>query len=237
MKRYFFIGFIFTFFIGFSQNRINDILPTISQNNGIITNSIGWLKNNSGQWIKSKNKIPNDLGTDQKLLENYEKYSVGIDNFISFEIKEIKIKANNYILLIKKYKDGFYKYETIEKGWEPNNSYKYYVIDSNEISKIESVEHNKEVNLKLKIILSGDVKYIDLKTLTTNKIANEINKKLKESNTYFLDFKLGLYINCLDEKKIVQFYFYDSFSGIDVEENTKYYETNYENFNQFINIE
>jgi hypothetical protein len=53
----------------FGQNRVNDKLPQITKTNGQLLNAFGWLKNNSGQWISRKNKIPFDLGKDQKALE------------------------------------------------------------------------------------------------------------------------------------------------------------------------
>lgn len=219
----------------FSQNRVNEELPIISQLNGILTNSTGWLKNKSGQWISSKNKIPNDLGENQKLLGNYEKYSTGEDNFISYEIRDIKIDGETYALILKKYRDGYYRYESIEEGWTPTNSYKFYVLDKNEISKIKSIKHNETNYLHLDFIYHGDIKYINLKTLTNVMISKEINKIRKDYDN-FLGYKLGLNIKYFDDKKLVQFYFYDYMKSMENETDDKYYETTVVNFGAFINI-
>lgn len=220
----------------FSQNRVNEQLPIISQLNGILNNSTGWLKNESGQWISSKNKIPNDLGEDQKILGNYEKYSIGEDNFISFERRDITIDGETYVLILKKYRDGYYKYESIEKGWMPTNSCKFYVLNKNEISKIKNIKHNENNYLQLDFIYHGDIKYIDLKTLTNVMISKEINKVRKNYDN-FLEYKLGINIKCFDDKKLVQFYFYDYMKSIGNENDDKYYETSIDNFSAFIKID
>lgn len=233
MKKEYFIIFLLISFVCKSQDRVNDALPQISKINGIITTSTGWLKNASGQWISGKNKIPEDLGADQKTLGNYEQHANGEDNFISIEQRDITIKDKTYILLLKKYKDGFFTYETIQEGWNPYNSYKYYVIDKEEFARIENVEHNSQQDLYINFICSGDVKYIDLKTLTINKIAKEINKQMNDNPNNSLSYELGVKINCFDNKKLVQFYFYDYRYG---QNDNMYYETDYATFNNFINI-
>jgi hypothetical protein len=236
MKKITLIALLHITLLTFSQNRVNEQLPIISQLNGILNISTGWLKNESGQWISSKNKIPNDLGENQKLLGNYEKYSIGVDNFISFEIRDITINGETYALILKKYRDGFYRYETIEKDWLPNNSYKFYVLDKNEINKIKNIMHNESNNLQLDFIYYGDIKYINLKILTNAMISKEINKIIKTYDN-FLGYKLGLNIKCFDDKKLVQFYFYEYIKGLENETDDKYYETTLANFNAFINID
>lgn len=234
----------------FSQNRVNETLPKISKTNGILTTAKGWLKDNSGQWISQNNKIVLDLGSDTKTLGNYEKYSLGTDNFISFETKEVEIKGVKYMLLLKKYRDGFYDYETIEKGWHNQFSCKYYVITVDEFVKIQNINKDIENNLCLDLVCNGDLKYINLKTLTNDRISKEIAKEMKKydvENYSSISYKLGLNISCEKNKNIVRFYFYDTlrYSGVAIyesdqpkpEPNDKYYVINYDLFNQFINIE
>jgi len=227
--------FIITSFI-YSQNRTNDQLPIILKTSGQILTAKGWLKNESGQWVSRNNKIISDLGKDTKVLENYQKYSIGNDNFIAFEINEIIIKRDTCILLSKKYKDGYYKYETIEEGWNPKNSYKYYVLSKNEFSKIKHIEQNNLNSLHLDVICMGDIKYVDLKTFTKDKIAREIAKKIKDNYDLEL-YKLGVNISYFKSKNIVQFYFYDFMNGLDPQDNSMYYETDLINFSKFINVQ
>lgn len=241
--------FIVSSFLCNSQNRTNDKLPIITKTNGILNTSIGWLKNSSGQWISSKNKIPQDLGENQKLLDNYEKYSLGIDNFRTLEIKDLKIGDSLYTILIKKYKDGFYTYSTIEKDWNNYNSYKYYVISKNEFKKIKDIKKDTLNNLYLDVIYQDDLKYINPKTFNDNVIMKSISKKIKEESTIdgYGSHKLALNISYFKVKNIVQFYFYESYvynpnyvkmyGNWKPEENDKYFETDILTFKQFINIE
>lgn len=235
-------------FYGFSQNRTNDELPVISKNIGQLAIAKGWLKNSSGQWIGRNNKIISDLGADTKVLENYEKYSVGTDNFISFEIKNIKIKDSSYVLLLKKYRDGFYDYETIERGWNPKNSCKYYIISNDELNKVRNVSSDSINNLYISIKYKGDIKYIDLKTFTNNSLSNAIIKEVKENdrNDEYGSEMLAINLYRNKTKNIVQFYFYDTYRyhGESIkrygnpgpENEDKYYETDFLSFNNFIKI-
>ena len=204
-----------------SQNRVNDPLPIISKNVGQVTAAQGWFKNSFGQWINRKNKIISDLGSDTKVLENYEKYSIGQDNFISFERKTIVIKGDTCALLIKKYRDGYYKYESIEEDWVSHNSIKFYILNINDIAIIESTQHNSLQNLKFNVLYNGTIRFIDLKTFGNIRLAKEINKAVNEKTSYDR-YQLGLNINCLDDKKLVQFYFYYTISGLGNEPFYKY---------------
>lgn len=235
MTKHFATVFVLLFIISLeakSQNRTNDPLPVISKLTGQLSTAQGWFKNSSGEWLGRKNKIVSNLGKDTKVLENYQKYSLGQDNFIAFEKRDITIDGNEYTLILKKYRDGFYKYESIEEGWVPQTSCEFYILDPNEIAKIESVEHNIPNDLALEVVYSGDIKYIDLKTLTNTSIAKEIKRQIKENHIYG-NRKLGLTIACYDEKKVVQFYFYDR--SFELKIVNIYYEATYLNFNNFIN--
>lgn len=227
---------LFCGFVCLSQNRVNDPLPIISKNVGQLVTAQGWFKNSFGQWLGRKNKIISELGNSTKILENYEKYSVGQDNFILFERKNVVIEGDTCALLIKKYRDGYYKYESIEEDWVAFNSIKFYVLSMNDIAKIESVNHNSISTLIFNVLYTADIKYIDLKTYSNTSLANEINKAINKKRSYDYHYQLGLNINCLDDKKLVQFYFFDSFPGLEAPSFDKYYETSFESFSNLINI-
>lgn len=249
MKRILILTFVIIINLCNSQNRTNDKLPIIIKNNGILINSNGWLKNSSGQWINSRNKIPQDLGENQKSLGNYEKYSVGIDNFKSLESKDIKIGDSTFVILIKKYKDGFYTYSSIEKEWNNQNSCKYYVLSKSEFKKIKEIKKDTLNNIYLNILYHNDLKYINPKTFNDIAIAKDISKKMKEEIRIdeYGSNKLALNISYFKAKNIVQFYFYEvyiynqdyikMYGSPKPEDNDKYFETDILSFKQFINIE
>ncbi len=219
-----------------AQIRSNEPLPVIDPIvKGKISNATGWLKDRTGQWISAKNKIPYDLEDEFKSLANYYHYKLGEnrENFISFEIRDIKIDSVDYKLLIKKYNDGFYKYESINEGWTTSNSCTFYVFELNEFKKINEIEMDMPNEIALKFIYQGDLKYTDLAKLTDLKISKQLYISVKESYNSYISNILNFSINPMKSKNKVQFLFYSYFdSNVD-----KYYETDWLNFNKFIKIE
>jgi hypothetical protein len=229
----------------FGQNRVNDKLPQITKTNGQLLNAFGWLKNNSGQWISRKNKIPFDLGKDQKALENYQSYSLGQDNFISFELKNIEIKDSSYTILIKKFRDGFYRYPTIQEDWNFSNSYAYYIFENAELEKLKNIKTDTLNTIEIVLKSTDVVKFVDFKTLTNSMIVETIQENLNKhsfinSETSFsngLPYTFPvLYIDItyFKNKKIVQFYISPKLYEI---ENQHYYETDLAIFSKFIKLE
>lgn len=92
----------------FSQERVNKPVPTIGAKvNSQLTKSTGWTLNPEGQWISRSNRIPAFIENEFKTLIDYEKDGLGLDNFISYQMRDIKIQDSTYAILIKKYKDGY----------------------------------------------------------------------------------------------------------------------------------
>ena len=101
--------------ITFGQTRTNVVLPKINaQVNSQLSKAKGWMLNPEGQWISRQNRIPVCLENQFKTLIDYEKNQMGLDNFISYQFRNIKIKDSTYLILIKKYKVGEYKYFEIK---------------------------------------------------------------------------------------------------------------------------
>ncbi len=220
-----------------SQNRNNDDLPLISKGNkGVLLQAKGWLKNQYGEWISRSNKIPNDLAIEYKSIDNFEHYSLGQDNFISFQIKDIVIKDSTYILLIKKEKWGYYKYPTINEEWRTSNTCEYYIFEKSELNKFKNVYYDELKTIDLKLIYFGWIQPVDLTKLTDLYLSKEINKKIIEQDkkSHHRDDEKHLYLNltCLEKNDIVQFYFYTGYE----EPKNRYYETDLATFNKFIKI-
>jgi len=227
------------------QTRTNDSLPIISKDNkGVLLQAKGWIKNQYGEWISRNNKIPNDLNYESKSLDNFEYYSLGQDNFISYQIKDIRIPTNpwvyedsTYVVLIKKEKWGYYIYPNIQEEWRTSNTCEYYVFDKNELNKFKNINYDNLYTIDIKLIYSGYIQPVDLTKLTDLYLSKEINKKIKEKNIgnhYYADYENHLYLNfiCIEKSNMVQFYFY---TGFEKPEN-KYYETDLVTFNKFIKI-
>jgi len=229
-----------------AQNRIDDALPIITKKSSVLILANGWLKNSSGQWISGKNKIPQDLGENQKLLGNYESYGLGTDNFNSLEIKDVKIADSTYAIIIKKYRDGFYTYSSIQKGWNNKVSCKYYVVSKAELAKAYEITADYLNKTTVRILYEGTLMFINTQTFNDRTISKDLASNIKENSNHqdFFEHRLGLNIYYFKAKNLVQFYFYDANSySMDMEyeddENQKpkkYYETDAVTFKKFLNF-
>lgn len=247
MKKNLLAIFLLLTFLISAQNRVNDKLPIITKSNSALITATGWLKNQSGQWISGKNKIPQDLGEDQKILGNYEGYGLGNDNFASLEIKDLIIADSTYAILIKKYRDGYYTYSSIKKGWNNIAGYKYFVFSKSELAKLKDVKSDSLSVITFKILSKGYVSSVNPATFIDNIIAKDIVKEM-QGNKYpeyddILNPVLGFNIHYFKVKNIVQFIFYDeplffldgNFNKDD-KETRVYYETDATTFKKFLNF-
>jgi len=150
MKKLFVLLIILISYIpSYSQQRINDQLPIISLTKNRISQSIGWSKQEDGQWDSAINKIPKII---EKSLRNFGGNSLGVDNFIFFEVRTIKYKNEDFKILIKKYKDC--DHHTYNKFI----SYEYYIIsDTLNVSFIRNIRTKKTFN----VIKYGKIQYLN----------------------------------------------------------------------------
>ncbi len=83
-------------------DRSGDPVPVIKPNPvGQLTTATGWLLLESGQWASRKNRIPADVINRYPDLADYEKYSLGKDNFISYKLYEMEYDGREYVLLVQ----------------------------------------------------------------------------------------------------------------------------------------
>lgn len=133
--------FVMSLNFAFAQERVNTALPVIGATpKGRITEATGWFQNDSGEWLSRKNRIPVNFSGRDKTLIDYGHYSLGEnrENFIYLELRDITINDSSYTILIKKYKDGYYKYDAIREGWMPQTSLIYYVFATSELDKLKT---------------------------------------------------------------------------------------------------
>jgi len=240
----------------FSQERINKPIPTIgTQIKGQLSKSTGWMLNPEGQWVYRSNRIPSFIENEFKTLIDYESDGLGFDNFISYQIRDIKIQDSTYSILIKKYKDGYYTYPSINKGWTAYNSVQFYVFNKAELSKLDNVVNDTINLIKIKVLSSNSITWINNETFISD-IQKEIVKQniLPENSNEETEDYLVFQIAPYKTKNIVQFQIYSSYGksigGIIEEHKVKgsqiylskdlfkycYYEVDYLTFNNFIKI-
>ena len=102
----FYILITFTLNIYCQEERQNAELPKIQIiPTKILTKAKGFSLNESGQWNSVQNKIP---------FPNYTKHQV--DNFASYNLRDIIINDTMYYFFIKKFNTGWFTYPTLMEG-------------------------------------------------------------------------------------------------------------------------
>lgn len=244
----------------FGQERKQVEKPKISKSIiGQLKSAKGWILNPNKEWLSQSNTIP----AYRSSLSKYGKFSLGLDNFKSYELREMTYKGEGYYILIKKYNTEQYKYAYSEVGWYKSwNKYLAYVFKKTDWEKVLAIEDNKinlvEINLEAVIYLSPG-------NLSQKKAYSQIESQIEWADKSDNIRSLILHIAPYKEKNIVQFQIYANhkykygnfFSGILNEhevDNEKqrgkkqiyltdelfshcYFETNYKKFNKFINLE
>ena len=238
----------------FSQERVNKKLPQISSKiYGQLQSAIGWLNNPEGQWISRKNRIPKYLTNDFKILVDYEKYALAIDNFISYEIRQITISDTTYNILIKQSKGGYYRYPKIQQDWIKTYDAYYWILDSADLNNLETIKIDSTQTLKIPVLLSGiiDNKFSYSSLLTDIKL--DVIKNWG-NNKALMKYEQNLCINIkvLSKNEACRFFIYEysnlhgdyiwGLPGFDDEKVVKnsesnlskfYFETAFQNFKKF----
>lgn len=201
----------------FSQERINKPIPTISLKiNSQLTKSTGWTLNPEGQWISRSNRIPAFIENEFKTLIDYEKDGLGLDNFISYQMRDIKIQDSTYAILIKKYKDGYYKYSTINEGWTGYNSVEYYVFNKRDLKKLDSIKVDTINLINIDVLYSNNITWINNETYISD-IQKDIVKQIEEKKeSADIENHLIFHIAPYKSKNIVQFQIYSSYSNYNI---------------------
>lgn len=230
---------------GQSQERINAVLPKISATaSSKLTVATGWLKNEDGQWISRKNRIPSKIENEYKQLIDYERYELGEngENFISYELRDISINDSIFCILTKRYNDGYYKYESINEGWTKNQSIDYYVFLKSELGKFKSIKNDTLYNLEIPVMYNNTFKYINTTTLSNTDISKDISKQILTGKITEPFLQESIVFNIKIYKSNVRFLVTEG-----IEESNRsyqkvedledyYYESTLPIFNQFISL-
>jgi hypothetical protein len=219
----------------FAQDRVN-AKPISILLNKQLNQSTGWMIDKGGQWKSKPNRIP--TADIDKILIDYEIYGLGQDNFISYQIGEIKIDDSTYVILVKKYKDGYYRYESIQRGWTPCISVMYDVFSKQEFEKLKDVKFDTKNAVRIKTVCSGNIMYV----ITNENMMYQIKKHISESKADgFESGELGVLLYPLSKDFKVRFQITTISQYSDEQEifksfDTSYYETSIASFNSFIPI-
>ena len=258
MKRNLVSLLVFLSLSSMAQDRVQKPKTSIPlENVGQLTEAKGWMLNPEQEWVSLDKTIPSYIKSEHKLLLTHEQSGLGVDNFISYQLKQVEHEGVQYYILIKKFRDGFYEYPSIRRGWIGTTSCRAYVFEKQELDKLQGV-----IDGQINLIEIRLVDIVDLRWVDQNKTLELISLKIKWGG-YNDRTALILHIAPYQEKGIVQFQVYERYgdfniiSGVRVEhkplkegssyDRTKiylsdelfshcYYETSYDKFNKFLPI-
>ena len=234
-------------YVGYSQNRQDDVMPTISDILGRLSNASGFHKISTGKWIERKNKIIADRGSHTLDLENYEESSLGKDNFKQLKLNKIIINDSIFFMITKEYFDGYYYYPNLREDWRNSISQYCYIFNQKEFNKIKLLKKDEWFDITLKPNY-----FIELRNVyneTQKQINDEIFVEIKDKTNKILnkDFYLVLSLNNISNKNIIDFYFFnyrktnneyiDNKEFLEKTNRNFYYEMSIDLFNKFIKIE
>jgi hypothetical protein len=111
-----------------------------------LTIAKGWILCKDEQWVSRQNKIPTKYASTSPTTENFGTSGLGSDNFISLNLHSVVYGDKQYVILIKKYKNGWYEYPTIYEEWHSCISTEYYFFYKSEFDKLRLIIPMNEPN-------------------------------------------------------------------------------------------
>ena len=197
---------IFSLSYSFAQGRKNEALPKIGSTIGRLDKATGWMKSPEGQWIHRQNRIPAYLSLEHKILLDYKELGTGIDNFIFLELRDIIIEGQEYYILIKPTREGYYEYSNIHEGWTPTVNYNYFVFQKDEIDKI-TIEKNTPKLIEIDVKSSCGTYVVSNSELNEKEMKQKISYNIKKmiSGKSTIKTKLLLNLFYYDKDNVIRF--------------------------------
>jgi len=185
------------------EPRVNVTLPKYGKTLWELRSAAGWI-NDEGQWISRPNRIPVQTGRSFRRLMDFEKYGLGTDNFIFFQLREITIDNNHLFILLKFFKHGWYTYDAIERDWNNDFGYCYYVFDSTEMKHLIEVKMDTLSTVILHPIFIGESASNIKPSTVFSDILHDLAIPTENASRKFV-FDVGVY----KSKNLFRFQFYN----------------------------
>ena len=155
---------------------------------------------------------------------------------------DVKLDDKTYTIIVKKYKDGYYKYESIQRGWTNCISVTYYIFDKEGHNKIKDISLDTKNVINVKPICWGDIKYVITNENMLYQIKKDIAEKKSDNYSYYGDNNtMGMIIQPISKNSKVRFIMntletYYTQEDMDKSFTNSYFETSLSLFNSFIPI-
>lgn len=215
-------------------------LPVIGKEvKGRLTTAKGWMYNTSKEWVSRENKIPYNIGKQYAAVLDSGEEGLGNnrENFNYIELRDVTINGVVYSLLLKIFKDGYYRDAKEKKGWTEQTGINCYVFPTAELDKLKGLSSKEDETFNIKI---NTLYCLTIGNLDKNWNLNKLEKSLGDfiaSHTQQA-YKEELMINLRFTKGRVRFIINTSASFAEPEKLTHYfYETTPQEFAKLFKIE
>jgi len=198
-------------------------LPVISEPLSRLETAVGWMKTPGGGWISRENRIPKYMSSDYDLLQDFNDYSLGVDNFQLLELREVILGGETYYLLLKHKRGGAYHYPAIREGWYYNYQVKGYVFGKTDMHPI-AFEDKEPFLVEIGLIANPSKVYYNDKyeNIYIQDIAvklNEVMAKEKSDDLYLIInvMKLGGSVRFIMLEKSISIsgnYEFETYAGL-----------------------
>lgn len=187
MKKLLLSFFLILSTYSYAQDRIDKKTPIISRNIiSELSKAQGFMLMNNGEWFESDKFITKeDLSLSlRRILEDEKDSRFCLDNFSSFQFREISYNGKSYIILIKKAFNGQYKYNAIKKDWIGFNRYSYVILDKEELkNKLNNISDSSINKIELSVISVPEF----ILDFGEKDVIKEIESKIVEEDNKFKD--------------------------------------------------
>jgi hypothetical protein len=180
-----------------AQERVNESLPVIINKIATLKQASGWVKNDIGKWISSKNAIPSEY-------HDFKYYS---EEFDDYTLYRIKIDTNIYSMLVKTSKNNFtyFVFDTAQQKKFVDSS--YFISKSLVCYGEHFLRGRFEVNKMLTEIKSDYKKFFE--NGYANYVLNVSIKWFPSKNIFRFYFQIdpGIITKYLETETLIDKYF------------------------------
>ncbi|MGB0177290.1 MAG: hypothetical protein ACPF9D_08990 [Owenweeksia sp.] len=233
------------------QLRDNEPLPQFAKRPySVLKKGVqGWMYSIDGQWTSAKKTIPErGVSTNDKFYKS-KAHKLGSDNFDEFRIYPTLHGKDTLVLLVKIFSDGYYKYEYTRKGWKKITNVSYYLFKKNALDALDNLKDSTIQTISINLLDAGTIRNIN-----ESKVMDAIQRKVVVNEKFDREFIAMIQPFTVMDR--IRFQFYSLHKVFrDVEGVRKdftingdsqyidkrlfdflYYETDIENFSEFIRL-
>lgn len=180
-----FLGFISFNLFAQEIERTKSNLPEISEVRAILNDAAGWVLQENGRWLSEKNKIMH-YKSELNLAPD-EMQKLGQQNFEQMELFEVLIGDEQFVVLLIKYKDGYFEFPALRENFVKTENARYVVFHAKKIEEIlaSAGKLNEATVINLEVFCSDNITNYDKKEILNQVSFNILRvSKLEEPSKF-----------------------------------------------------